>query len=72
MFSCFAANANSGFATCQLVSLVLNHVVQDVIEKGEEQPNLTIGILVSILVVFVTIIFRVLFGGKKAPPVSFV
>lgn len=44
--------------------------MQDVIEKGEKQPNLTIGILVSILVVFITVIFRVLFGGKK-PTVSF-
>ncbi|XXG59512.1 hypothetical protein AAC387_Pa04g1583 [Persea americana] len=40
----------------------------DVIEKGEKQPNLTIGILVSIVVVFMTIIFRVLFGGKKPKP----
>ncbi|KAJ6800931.1 calnexin-like protein [Iris pallida] len=37
----------------------------DLIEKGEKQPNLTIGILVSIAVVFSTIIFRILFGGKK-------
>ncbi|PKA55285.1 Calnexin like 1 [Apostasia shenzhenica] len=37
----------------------------DVIEKGEKQANLTIGILVSILVVIVTIIFRLLFGGKN-------
>ncbi|XP_077212355.1 calnexin homolog [Tasmannia lanceolata] len=37
----------------------------DVIEKGEKQPNLTIGILVSILVVILTVFFRVLFGGKK-------
>lgn len=53
----------------KLVSLVFNHVLQDTIEKGEKQPNLTIGILISILVVFITIIFRVLFGGKK-PAVS--
>ncbi|KAH7683384.1 Calreticulin/calnexin protein [Dioscorea alata] len=38
----------------------------DVIEKGEKQPNLTIGILVSIVVVFLTIIFKILFGGKRA------
>ncbi|XP_077250168.1 calnexin homolog [Tasmannia lanceolata] len=37
----------------------------DVIEKGEKQPNLTIGILVSILVVILTVFFRILFGGKK-------
>ena len=43
----------------------------DVIEKGEKQPNITIGILVSIVVVFVTVLFRILFGGKKpAAPVK--
>lgn len=54
----------------EVVSFILNYILQDVIEKGEKQPNLTIGILVSILVVFITVIFRVLFGGKK-PTVSF-
>ncbi|XP_008807839.1 calnexin homolog [Phoenix dactylifera] len=41
-----------------------------IIEKGEQQPNLTIGILVSVVVVIATVIFRILFGGKKsaAPP----
>lgn len=42
---------------------------QDLIEKGEKQPNITIGILVSVVVVFVTVLFRILFGGKK-PVVS--
>ncbi|XP_064986779.1 calnexin homolog 1-like isoform X1 [Musa acuminata AAA Group] len=37
----------------------------DAIEMGEKQPNLTIGILVSIVVVIVTVISRVLFGGEK-------
>ncbi|XP_058103551.1 calnexin homolog [Magnolia sinica] len=37
----------------------------DVIEKREKQPNFTIGILISILVVIVTVLFRILFGGKK-------
>ncbi|KAJ4974491.1 hypothetical protein NE237_007665 [Protea cynaroides] len=37
----------------------------DLIEKGEKQPNLTIGILVSIVVVILTVFFRLLFGGKK-------
>jgi calnexin len=36
-----------------------------VIEKGEKQPNITIGVLVSVVVVFVTVLFRILFGGKK-------
>jgi calnexin len=43
--------------------------MQDVIEKGEKQPNLTIGVLVSISVVIVTVLFKILFGGKK-PAVS--
>ncbi|XP_010942328.1 calnexin homolog [Elaeis guineensis] len=43
----------------------------DIIEKGEKQPNLTIGILVSIVVVIATVIFMILFGGKKpAAPVK--
>nr|CAD1836693.1 unnamed protein product [Ananas comosus var. bracteatus] len=43
----------------------------DVIEKGEKQPNLTIGILVSVVVVILTVLFRILFGGKKpAAPAS--
>ncbi|KAJ0973499.1 hypothetical protein J5N97_021458 [Dioscorea zingiberensis] len=37
----------------------------DVIQKGEKQPNLTIGVLVSIVVVISTIIIKILFGGKK-------
>ncbi|XP_072976015.1 calnexin homolog [Typha angustifolia] len=37
----------------------------DVIEKGEKQPNLTIGVLVSVVVVLLTLIFRILFGGRK-------
>ncbi|OVA17329.1 Calreticulin/calnexin [Macleaya cordata] len=37
----------------------------DLIEKGEKQPNLTIGILVSIIVVILTVFYRILFGGKK-------
>ncbi|KAH7578489.1 hypothetical protein JRO89_XS01G0388000 [Xanthoceras sorbifolium] len=39
--------------------------ILDVIEKGEKQPNLTIGILVSVVVVFLTILFKLIFGGKK-------
>ncbi|KAL6885623.1 hypothetical protein ACP4OV_010402 [Aristida adscensionis] len=45
--------------------------ITDLIEKGEKQPNITIGTLVSIVVVLVTVLFRVLFGGKKpAAPVK--
>ncbi|KAJ4961176.1 hypothetical protein NE237_021086 [Protea cynaroides] len=39
--------------------------ILDLIEKGEKQPNLTIAILVSIVVVILTIFFRLLFGKKK-------
>ncbi|OIW18231.1 hypothetical protein TanjilG_06315 [Lupinus angustifolius] len=41
--------------------------IVDVIEKGEKQPNLTIGILVAIVVGFLSIFFRIIFGGKKKP-----
>ncbi|KAL1364585.1 hypothetical protein HN51_012745 [Arachis hypogaea] len=41
--------------------------IHDLIEKGEKQPNLTIGILVSVVVVFLTIFFKLIFGGKKKP-----
>ncbi|KAE8775686.1 Calnexin-like protein 1 [Hordeum vulgare] len=37
----------------------------EVIEKGETQPNITISILASVVVVIVTVLFRTLFGGKK-------
>ncbi|XP_022994375.1 calnexin homolog [Cucurbita maxima] len=42
--------------------------ILDVIEKGEKQPNLTIGIIVSVIVVFFTIFLRIIFGGKKQQP----
>jgi len=41
--------------------------IVDLIEKGENKPNLTIGILVAILVVPLTSIFMLLFGRKKQP-----
>lgn len=39
----------------------------DLIEQGEKKPNLTIGILVAVLVVLLTTIYKLLFGGKKQP-----
>ena len=39
--------------------------LQDLIEKGEKQPNLSIGILVSIVVIVFTVILKLIFGGKK-------
>ncbi|VVA28110.1 PREDICTED: calnexin [Prunus dulcis] len=44
---------------------VVNDVNIDLIEKGEKQPNITIGIIVSIVVVLLTVVFKILFGGKK-------
>ncbi|KAE9608619.1 hypothetical protein Lal_00020771 [Lupinus albus] len=41
--------------------------IYDIIEKGEKQPNLTIGALVAVVVVFLTIFLRIIFGGKKKP-----
>ncbi|KAL1326703.1 hypothetical protein HN51_036826 [Arachis hypogaea] len=41
--------------------------IHDLIQKGEKQPNLTIGVLVSVVVVFLTIFFKLIFGGKKKP-----
>ncbi|KAL6319588.1 hypothetical protein AAG906_014264 [Vitis piasezkii] len=43
----------------------LNAYKPKLLVKGEKQPNLTIGILVSIVIVFLTIIFKIIFGGKK-------
>ncbi|XP_074560536.1 calnexin homolog [Curcuma longa] len=39
----------------------------DVIEKAEKQPTVTIGVLVSTVVVFATVLVRLLFGSKKKP-----
>ncbi|XP_061956106.1 calnexin homolog [Populus nigra] len=38
----------------------------ELIEKAEKQPNITIGVLVSVVVVILTLFFRIIFGGKKA------
>ncbi|KAL9243353.1 hypothetical protein vseg_017249 [Gypsophila vaccaria] len=37
----------------------------ELIEKAETQPNITIGVLVSVAVVLVSLVFKILFGGKK-------
>lgn len=39
--------------------------VVDLLEKAEKQPNLTIGILVAILVIFLSVLLKLIFGGKK-------
>ncbi|KAK9117759.1 hypothetical protein Sjap_016706 [Stephania japonica] len=39
--------------------------ILEIIEKGEKQPNLTLGILVSVVLVVLTVFFRLIFGGKK-------
>lgn len=40
--------------------------VLELIEKAEKQPNITIGVIVSIVVVIFSILLKLLFGGKKA------
>lgn len=40
-------------------------VLQDLLEKAEQQANLTIGVLVSIVVIILTVLFKLIFGGKK-------
>uniref|UniRef100_A0A7N0RJW0 Calnexin n=1 Tax=Kalanchoe fedtschenkoi TaxID=63787 RepID=A0A7N0RJW0_KALFE len=39
--------------------------LMDLIENAEKQPNLTIGVLASIVLVIFTILLKILFGGKK-------
>ncbi|KAL6517873.1 hypothetical protein OROMI_033574 [Orobanche minor] len=39
--------------------------VLDLLEKAEKQPNLTIGILVSVVVIIFSILLKLVFGGKK-------
>ncbi|XP_047337752.1 calnexin homolog [Impatiens glandulifera] len=41
------------------------HKVLDLIEKAEKQPNLTIGVVISVIVVVLSILLKLLFGGKK-------
>ncbi|KAI3962098.1 hypothetical protein MKW92_039375, partial [Papaver armeniacum] len=38
----------------------------DIIEEGEKHLNNTIGILVFVALVMLTIFYMILFGGKKA------
>ncbi|XP_065872166.1 calnexin homolog 1-like [Euphorbia lathyris] len=42
----------------------------ELIEKAEKQPNLTIGVLISVVVVFFTVLLKILFGGKKPAKVE--
>ncbi|XP_054806912.1 calnexin homolog [Prosopis cineraria] len=41
--------------------------IYEIIEKGEKQPNVTVGVLVAVVAVFLTVVFKILFGGKKKP-----
>uniref|UniRef100_A0A803PIY5 Calnexin homolog n=1 Tax=Cannabis sativa TaxID=3483 RepID=A0A803PIY5_CANSA len=47
-----------------------NPKIIELIEKGEKQPNITIGILVSVVIVILTVLFRIVFGGKKRPVIN--
>lgn len=44
--------------------------ILDLIEKAEKQPNLTIGVIVAVFVIILTVLFKVLFGGKKQAKVE--
>ncbi|XP_021761281.1 calnexin homolog [Chenopodium quinoa] len=44
--------------------------IHELIEKAETKPNITIGVLASIAVVFVSILLKLLFGGKKPAAVN--
>lgn len=46
---------------------IVSSFLQDLLEKAEKQPNLTIGVLVSVVVVFLSVFFKLIFGGKKKP-----
>ncbi|KAG9150871.1 hypothetical protein Leryth_003008 [Lithospermum erythrorhizon] len=41
--------------------------IMDLIEKAETQPTLTIGVLVSLVVITITILIRLVCGGQKQP-----
>ena len=44
---------------------MMNLSAQELIEKAEKQPIITIGVLVSIVVVILTVFLKLIFGGKK-------
>ncbi|KAL4323264.1 hypothetical protein GQ457_11G029900 [Hibiscus cannabinus] len=44
--------------------------ILDLIEKAEKQPNITIGVIVSVVVIILTVLFKLIFGGKKQPRVE--
>lgn len=40
--------------------------MQDLTERGEESPLLTLSIMGVIVLVFLVVAYRIIFGGKKA------
>jgi calnexin len=44
--------------------------ILDLIEKAEKQPEITIGVLVSVVVIIFTLLLKTLFGGKKPAKVG--
>ncbi|XP_019234878.1 PREDICTED: calnexin homolog 1-like [Nicotiana attenuata] len=42
--------------------------VLDLLEKAETQPNLTVGVVISIIVIIFTVLLKLIFGGKKQQP----
>ncbi|XP_010546112.1 PREDICTED: calnexin homolog 1-like [Tarenaya hassleriana] len=37
----------------------------ELIEKAEQQPNITVSVLISVVVVILSLFFKLIFGGKK-------
>lgn len=40
-------------------------MVQGLIERGEANPGITLGVLGGVVVLLLFVVFRLLFGGKK-------
>ncbi|KAL2935615.1 Calnexin-like protein 1 [Bienertia sinuspersici] len=78
-----AASTDSGLSGVQKKMFDLFYKIADVpflqpykskilelIEKAETQPNITLGVLISITVILGTALLKLLFGGKKPTPVA--
>ncbi|KAK4362100.1 hypothetical protein RND71_017341 [Anisodus tanguticus] len=42
--------------------------VMELLKKAEKQPNLTVGVIVSVVVVVFSVLLKLIFGGKKQQP----
>ncbi len=48
--------------------IVYWYLVQELLEKGEKNANVTLGVLATIPVLLFTILFSLCFGKKKSVP----